>query len=374
MKVLSIFGTRPEAIKMCPLVKELERNSEIQSVVCLTGQHKDMVNDILDVFGVVADYDLQIMQEKQTLTMITTKILQEFEVVLEKEKPDMVLVHGDTTTSFSAALSAFYKEIPVGHVEAGLRTYNKYSPYPEEMNRCLTGRIADIHFAPTQNNKNNLLLEGLSQNIYVTGNTVIDALKTTIRDDYRYKDEFLRNWNHDNHRIVLVTAHRRENWGQPLENICNAIRRLADSYDDLEFIYPVHPNPVVKETVYRVLQDSKNVHLISPLDVQDMHNLMNKSFMVMTDSGGLQEEAPACGLPVLVLRTETERPEAVEAGTVKVVGVDTDNIIKEARTLIEDQESYNLMAHTANPYGDGEACKRIVEALIQYGGNRSLIE
>lgn len=367
MKVLSIFGTRPEAIKMCPLVIELEKNEQIQSVVCITGQHKDMVNDILEVFGVVADYDLQIMQEKQTLTMITTKILTGFESVLDKEKPDIVLVHGDTTTSFSAALSAFYKKIPVGHVEAGLRTYNKYSPYPEEMNRCLTGRVADFHFAPTQNNKNNLLHEGIDKNIFVTGNTVIDALKTTIRDDYCFKNEFLRNWTNWNKKIVLLTAHRRENWGQPLENICHAVEEIAESYDDLEFIYPVHPNPVVKETVYGILRWIKNVHLINPLDVQDMHNLMNKSFLVMTDSGGLQEEAPACGLPVLVLRTETERPEAVEAGTVKVVGVETDEIVKEAKRLIDDQDAYEHMAHTANPYGDGYACKRIVDALIKFG-------
>ncbi len=365
-KVLSVFGTRPEAIKMCPLVKELEKNPEIESVVCLTGQHKEMLQQVIDIFGTNVKYNLDIMQPRQTLTTITTSILEKFEPILEQEKPDIVLVHGDTSTSFVAALAAFYKQIPVGHVEAGLRTFDKYSPFPEEMNRCLTGRIAELHFSPTENNKNNLINEGITKNIYVTGNTVIDAFQTTVRDNYEYKDEDVRKIDFTGKRCILMTAHRRENLGEPLENICHAVKELVETFEDIEVIYPVHMNPVVRDTASAILGDLDRVHLIKPLDVEDMHNLMSRSFLVMTDSGGLQEEAPACGVPVLVLRTETERPEAVEAGTVRVVGVDKKDIVENAKQLLTDKAEYDKMAHAVNPYGDGHACERIVKHIIEW--------
>lgn len=365
MKVMSVFGTRPEAIKMCPLVLELQKHPEIESIVCLTGQHREMLDQVMDIFGIEAQYDLDIMQPKQTLTTITTSVLEKFEEVLLKEKPDMVLVHGDTSTSFVAALAAFYQQIPVGHVEAGLRTYDKYSPFPEEMNRSLTGRIAELHFAPTENNKNNLKKENITENVFVTGNTVIDAFQTTVKPDYVFKDETLRNLDLTGKRCVLLTAHRRENLGKPLENICNAVRHLAEKYEDMIFVYPVHLNPAVRNTAEIILGEVKNVYLIPPVDVEDMHNIMSKSFLVMTDSGGLQEEAPACGVPVLVLRTETERPEAVEAGTVKVVGVEEDDIVREAKLLIENSSEYEKMAHAVNPYGDGHASERIVKYILR---------
>ena len=336
MKVMSVFGTRPEAIKMCPLVKKLEETEGIESVVCLTGQHREMLQQVIDIFGTKVKYNLDIMKPRQTLTTITSSILEKIEPVLIEEKPDIVLVHGDTTTSFVVALAAFYQQIPVGHVEAGLRTYDKYSPFPEEMNRNLTGKIADLHFAPTENNRKNLEREAITKNVFVTGNTVIDAFQTTVKPDYKYKDETLRNLDLTGKRCVLMTAHRRENLGQPLENICNAVKRLAEKYEDLVFVYPVHLNPAVRDTAERILGDVQNVYLIPPVDVEDMHNIMDRSFLVMTDSGGLQEEAPSCGVPVLVLRTETERPEAVEAGTVKVVGVDEDVIFNEAVNLIDN--------------------------------------
>ena len=363
MKVMSVFGTRPEAIKMCPLVLELQKHPEIESIVCLTGQHREMLDQVMDIFGVKAQYDLNIMRPKQTLTTITTSVLEKMEEVLIKEKPDIVLVHGDTSTSFVVALAAFYQQIPVGHVEAGLRTYNKYSPFPEEMNRCLTGRIADLHFSPTENNKENLRKENITENVYVTGNTVIDAFKTTVKENYQFRVEQLNDVDFSK-KVVLMTAHRRENLGQPLENICNAVKRLANENKDMQFIYPVHLNPVVQNTVHGILDGVENVHLIEPIDVEDMHNIMSRSFLVMTDSGGLQEEAPACGVPVLVLRTETERPEAVEAGTVKVVGVDEDTIYNEAMKLINNSSSYEKMAHAVNPYGDGHASERIVKILL----------
>lgn len=369
MKVMSVFGTRPEAIKMCPLVLEMEKHPEIESVVCLTGQHREMLDQVMQIFGIKAQYDLNIMRPKQTLTTITTSVLEKMEDVLMKEKPDIVLVHGDTTTSFVVALAAFYQQIPVGHVEAGLRTYNKYSPFPEEMNRNLTGKIAELHFAPTVNNKNNLAKENITENVFVTGNTVIDAFKTTVKQNYQYKVPELQKINLDGKRCVLMTAHRRENLGQPLQNICNAVKELAMKYADLEFIYPVHLNPVVQETAHEILDDVKNVHLIPPIDVEDMHNVMDRSFLVMTDSGGLQEEAPACGVPVLVLRTETERPEAVEAGTVKVVGVEQEDIVREAETLINDMDAYEKMAKAVNPYGDGHASERIVKYLLEWEKN-----
>lgn len=363
---MSVFGTRPEAIKMCPLVKKLEETEGIESVVCLTGQHREMLQQVIDIFGTKVKYNLDIMKPRQTLTTITSSILEKIEPILMEEKPDIVLVHGDTTTSFVVALAAFYQRIPVGHVEAGLRTYDKYSPFPEEMNRTLTGRIAELHFSPTANNKENLRKEGITKNVFVTGNTVIDAFQTTVKPDYQFKDETLRNLDLTGKKCVLMTAHRRENLGQPLENICNAVKRLAQKYPDFVFVYPVHLNPAVRDTAFRILGDIQNVHLIPPVDVEDMHNIMDRSFLVMTDSGGLQEEAPACGVPVLVLRTETERPEAVEAGTVKVIGVDEETIVNEAVTLIENQEEYHKMAHAANPYGDGHASERIVSHILEW--------
>lgn len=366
MKVMSVFGTRPEAIKMCPLVKKLEETEGIESIVCLTGQHREMLKQVIDIFEINVKYNLDIMKPKQTLTTITSSILEKIEPVLIQEKPDIVLVHGDTTTSFVVALAAFYQKIPVGHVEAGLRTHDKYSPFPEEMNRTLTGRIAELHFSPTANNRENLKNEGITENVFVTGNTVIDAFQTTVRAFYEFKDETLRQIDFEGKKSVLITAHRRENWGQPLENICKAIKRLALKYSDMLFIYPVHLNPVVQDTVKKILGDIKNVFLIPPVDVEDMHNIMDRSFLVMTDSGGLQEEAPACGVPVLVLRTETERPEAVEAGTVKVVGVDEEKIYQEAITLIENPEAYKKMAQAVNPYGDGHASERIINHIVNW--------
>ena len=366
MKVMSVFGTRPEAIKMCPLILEMRNHPEIESVVCLTGQHREMLDQVMQIFDIEAQYDLNIMKPKQTLTTITTSVLEKMEDVLIKEKPDIVLVHGDKTTSFVVALAAFYQQIPVGHVEAGLRTYNKYSPFPEEMNRNLTGKIAELHFAPTVNNKNNLSKENSTENVFVTGNTVIDAFKTTIKKDYQFKETALQQIDFERKKCVLVTAHRRENLGQPRRNICNAIKKLADQYEDLEFIYPVHLNPAVQETAHQILDHTSNVHLIPPIDVEDMHNVMDRSFLVMTDSGGLQEEAPACGVPVLVLRTETERPEAVEAGTVKVVGVQEQDIICEAEKLINNKDEYEMMAKAVNPYGDGHASERIIQRLLEW--------
>ena len=363
MKIMSVFGTRPEAIKMCPLVKVLEETENIESIVCLTGQHREMLQQVIDVFAIKVQYNLNIMQPNQTLTTITGSILEKIEPVLKAEKPDLVLVHGDTTTSFVVALAAFYQKIPVGHVEAGLRTFDKYSPFPEEMNRVLTGKIANIHFAPTENNKKNLEREGVIENVYVTGNTVIDAFKTTVKPNYNFKNEILKKVMAEGEKCVLLTAHRRENWGEPLENICYAVKKLANKYVNIQWIYPVHMNPVVRNTVEKILSDTLNVHLIEPLDVEDMHNLMNRSFMVMTDSGGLQEEAPALGKPVLVLRTETERPEAVVAGTVKVVGVNKNDIVKAAELLIDDPVEYAKMAHAVNPYGDGKASERIASIL-----------
>ena len=365
MKVMSVFGTRPEAIKMCPLVLKLREQKDITSIVCLTGQHREMLRQVMDAFQIQEDYNLNIMRSRQTLSTIISDILMGMDGVLEEFRPDVVLVHGDTSTSFAAALAAFNHHVPVGHVEAGLRTFNKLSPFPEEMNRCLTARIADYHFAPTENNRKNLLREGVSQHIYVTGNTVIDAFHTTVRSDYVYHDQQLNELVASGRRIVLITAHRRENWGRPLENICRAILTLAKRYPDMAFVYPVHLNPVVRETVFPILRAQENVLLLEPLDVLDMHNLMSKSYLVMTDSGGLQEEAPAFGLPVLVLRTETERPEAVEAGTVKVVGVEEDVILGEAVRLIDSPEAYGQMAHAVNPYGDGLASDRIVRHLLE---------
>jgi len=369
IKVLTVFGTRPEAIKMAPLVKELEKREEIESIVCITAQHRQMLDQVMGIFDIRADFDLNIMQSGQTLSDITSRAMKGIEETIKKAKPDIVLVHGDTTTTFAGALASFYCQTKVGHVEAGLRTYDKYSPFPEEMNRCLTTSLADLYFAPTKNNVNNLLRENVdSEKIYITGNTVIDAIKTTVRDNYKFRDECLKSLDYENKRIILVTAHRRENLGEPLVNICNAILETAESFSDVEVVYPVHLNPLVKNTAEEILGNHPRIHLIDPLDVEELHNLMNKCYMVMTDSGGLQEEAPSLGKPVLVLRNETERPEAVEAGTVKVAGVDKENIKKLAYTLLSDKNEYEKMSHAVNPYGDGLASKRTVDAILYYFG------
>ena len=365
IKVMSVFGTRPEAIKMCPLVLEMKKYENITPVVCVTAQHREMLDQVLEIFDVKPDYDLDIMKTRQSLAGITTRVLEGMEDVLKKEKPDIVLVHGDTSTSFVAALAAFYEQIKVGHVEAGLRTYDIYSPFPEEMNRQLTGRIANLHFSPTQRNYDNLIKENINADkIYITGNTVIDALSTTVRPDYEFKDECLKSLDFENKRVIIVTAHRRENLGKPLENICNAIKDIITEYPDTEAVYPVHLNPAVRETVWGILGETDRVHLIDPIDVEELHNAISRSFMVMTDSGGIQEEAPALAKPVLVLRRETERPEAAEAGTVKIAGVDREVITKLAKELLDSKEEYNKMAQAANPYGDGKASERICEALL----------
>ena len=365
LKVMTVFGTRPEAIKMAPLVLELEKRDNVESIVCLTAQHREMLDMVMDMFGIKADYDLNIMQQRQTLAGITTKAINGLDEVMAEAKPDVVLVHGDTTTTFAGSVAAFYNKIKVGHVEAGLRTYDKYSPFPEEMNRKLTGSIADFHFSPTIANKNNLLKEAIDDNaIYITGNTVIDAIKYTVKDDFKFKDETLAKADFEGKRVILVTAHRRENLGEPLKNICRAITKLVNDFEDVEVIYPVHLNPAVRETVYEIMSGNDRIHLIDPLDVDELHNLMKRCYMVMTDSGGLQEEAPALGKPVLVLRTETERPEAVAAGTAKLAGVEEDDIYNLGKTLLCDKAEYDKMAKAANPYGDGNASARIVDALL----------
>lgn len=365
MKIFVVFGTRPEAIKMCPLVLELKKYKEIDCKLILTGQHKEMLDQVMDAFKVHADYNLQIMHEQQTLTTITTSILEKMEPLLIKEQPQIMLVHGDTTTSYAAALAAFYQRIPVGHIEAGLRTGDIYSPFPEEMNRLLTDRISTYYFAPTEQNRDNLEREGIINNIYVTGNTVIDSFAYTVEENYRFHNKWLENLNFDKNKVVLVTAHRRENLGKPLENICRAIRRIAMEYTSIQFVYPVHLNPAVRKTVFSVLNNIRNVILIDPIDIFDMHNLLSRCFMVMTDSGGIQEEAPSFGKPVLVLRTETERPEAVEAGTVKVVGTNENTIYHEARELLSYSKAYTIMAQAVNPYGDGHASERIANIFAK---------
>jgi len=372
IKVMTVFGTRPEAVKMAPLVKELEKHDSIHSIVCVTAQHRQMLDQVLEIFGIVPDYDLNIMKNRQTLVDITTNALLGLDSVLEKENPDIVLVHGDTTTTFVGSLAAFYRHIKVGHVEAGLRTFDKYFPYPEEMNRRLTGVLSDLHFSPTQTNKTNLINEGIdAQNIYLTGNTVIDALKTTVKKDYIFENKHLNEIDFINKRVLTVTAHRRENLGKPLENICTALKHIADNYRDIEIVYPVHLNPVVQETAGKILGGHPRVHLIDPLGVQDMHNLIDRSYMILTDSGGLQEEAPSLGKPVLVLRNETERPEAVKAGTVKLAGTNEEKIIYLATQLLNDKNEYSNMSKAINPYGDGRASERIVHALLYYFGLKS---
>lgn len=366
LKVMSVFGTRPEAIKMCPLVKKLEECGEIESIVCVTGQHRQMLDQVLEIFRIEPDYDLNLMKDRQTLTTITVSVLTELEKVLRDVKPDLVLVHGDTTTSSAAALAAFYQQIPVGHVEAGLRTYDIYSPFPEEMNRKIISQIAELFFAPTEKNKGNLEKENIRDNVFVTGNTVIDAFQYTVRENYRYKNEVLRNLTFDGKRYILMTAHRRENLGAPLENICRSVLRLVRSNPDVEVIYPVHLNPAVRETAFGILGNDPRIHLIDPIDVEDMHNIMSRSYLVMTDSGGLQEEGPHFGIPVVVLRTETERPEAVEAGTVVVAGTEEGDIFRIANELLNDESKYEKMARSINPYGDGKASERIIERILAW--------
>ncbi len=368
-KIITIFGTRPEAIKMAPLVKELERREEIQSLVCVTAQHREMLDQVLEHFEIKPDYDLNIMKSKQTLTGITNRVLEGLEEVFIKEKPDMILVHGDTTTTFAGGLAAFYQQIRVGHVEAGLRTFDKYFPFPEEMNRKLTGALADIHFAPTKGSKNNLLREGVNEkDIFITGNTVIDAMEHTVREEYSFETEELNNIDFKNKKVVMITAHRRENWGEGIENICEALNKIVEENENVELVYLVHLNPIVKDVVHEKLGNKARIHLLSPLDTKETHNLMNKCFMVMTDSGGLQEEAPHLGKPVLVLRDVTERPEAVSYGTVKLVGTDVTKITSEANRLIRDEKAYEEMSKAVNPYGDGLASKRICDAIELYFG------
>lgn len=370
IKVMTVFGTRPEAIKMAPVVLELAKHpDEIIPVVTVTAQHREMLDQVLNLFGIKPDYDLDIMAAGQTLFDITTRAMQGLDKVLQQEKPDLVLVHGDTTTTFAGSLAAYYHQVAVGHVEAGLRTGNKYSPFPEEMNRKLTGAIADLHFAPTTTSEANLLSENVNpDNIFVTGNTVIDALYKTARDDFKFKDDLLENIDFENKRIILVTTHRRENLGEPMRHVYKALRKITEELDDVEVVFPVHKNPKVREVVREELGGLAKVHLIDPLDYEPFANLMNRSYLILTDSGGVQEEAPALGKPVLVLRDTTERPEAVEAGTVKLIGTDREVVYNEAMELLTNQAEYNRMSEACNPYGDGEAARRIIKAILYHYG------
>lgn len=359
-KVMLVFGTRPEAIKMCPLVNELKTRSSIQTIVCVTGQHRQMLDQVLEAFNVTPDYDLSIMKDKQTLFDVTTSILDKIKSVLEVEKPDIVLVHGDTSTTFVTALACFYLQVPIGHVEAGLRTYNIFSPYPEEFNRQAVSIISQFNFAPTELSKQNLLNEGKNPNsIYVTGNTAIDALKTTVRKDYTHSE---LEWAKDS-RLIMITAHRRENLGEPMKHMFRAIRRVMDEHPDVKAIYPIHMNPVVRETANSILGDDDRIHIIEPLEVLDFHNFLSRSYLILTDSGGIQEEAPSLGKPVLVMRDTTERPEGIAAGTLKLVGTTEDMIYNEFSKLLSNKTEYDKMSKASNPYGDGFACKRIADIL-----------
>ena len=369
--VMTIFGTRPEAIKMAPLALELQKRPGIRALCCVTAQHREMLDSVLEIFKLKPDYDLNIMQPRQTLSTITSKCLLGMEGVLDDAKPDLVLVHGDTSTTFAGALAAFYHKTPVGHVEAGLRTYDKWSPFPEEMNRKMVGAIADLHFCPTVANQKNLQRENITQGVFLTGNTVIDALQTTVVKDFTFAEDILNNLDYENRKVILVTCHRRENYGQPMTNIMTALRRIADAFPEVELVYPVHLSPVVQEAAHKYLDNHPRIHLIAPLAVDEMHNLMARCHLVMTDSGGLQEEAPALGKPVLVLRKETERPEAVEAGTVKLAGVEEEVIFSMASELLTNPAAYQAMAHAVNPYGDGQACRRIADAIEWHFGLRS---
>lgn len=359
-KVMLVFGTRPEAIKMCPLVNELKKRAELQTIVCVTGQHRQMLDMVLEAFNVTPDYDLSIMKDKQTLFDVTTNILNRIKEVLEKEMPNVVLVHGDTSTTFVTALACFYLQIPVGHVEAGLRTYNIYSPYPEEFNRQAVSIISQYNFAPTELSKQNLLKEGKKpESIYVTGNTAIDALKTTVRANYTHPE---LEWANDS-RLIMITAHRRENLGEPMRHMFKAIRRVMDEHPDVKAIYPIHMNPVVREIAKEYLGDDDRIHIIEPLDVLDFHNFLSRSYLILTDSGGIQEEAPSLGKPVLVMRDTTERPEGIAAGTLKLVGTEEQTIYKEFSRLLSDRDGYEAMSKASNPYGDGHACERIADII-----------
>lgn len=359
-KVMVVFGTRPEAIKMCPLVNELKQRDNISTIVCVTGQHRQMLDQVLNAFSIEPDYDLSIMKQGQTLFDITTNILTRIKEVLESERPDVVLVHGDTSTTFVTALACFYMQIPVGHVEAGLRTYNIYSPYPEEFNRQAVSIISKYNFAPTELSKQNLIKEGKdSDSIFITGNTAIDALKTTVRTDYTHPE---LEWAKDS-RLIIITAHRRENLGEPMRNMFRAIRRVMDEYPDVKAIYPIHMNQVIRDTANEILGNDDRIHIIEPLEVLDFHNFLSRSYMILTDSGGIQEEAPSLGKPVLVMRDTTERPEGIAAGTLKLVGTDEENIYRYFKMLLENEEEYSRMSKASNPYGDGFACKRIADIL-----------
>lgn len=367
IKIMSVFGTRPEAIKMAPVVKALEKDSNFESFVCVTAQHREMLDQVLDLFEIKPDYDLNIMKSGQTLSEITARVLTKLEAVLKEVQPDMVLVHGDTSTTFTSALCAFYNRVKVGHVEAGLRSFDLYSPFPEEGNRLLVGRLTNLHFSPTESNVQNLLAEGISEDIIVkTGNTVIDALKYAIEDDYVFDEALLNELDYENRKVIILTSHRSENIGQPMENIFSATRRLADDYEDIDIVFPMHLNPKVRNIAYKHLENHERIHLIEPLEYKPFANLMSRAYLVLTDSGGIQEEAPALGSPALVLRTETERPEAVEAGTVKMAGVEEDMIYSLASRLISDSEAYGKMANAVNPYGDGHASERILKAIKTY--------
>ncbi|MBS6764923.1 MAG: UDP-N-acetylglucosamine 2-epimerase (non-hydrolyzing) [Clostridium sp.] len=359
-KVMLVFGTRPEAIKMCPLVNELKSRDTLQTIVCVTGQHRQMLDQVLDAFSVTPDYDLSVMKEKQTLFDVTTSILEKIRSVLIEENPDIVLIHGDTSTTFVTGLACFYLQIPVGHVEAGLRTYNIHSPYPEEFNRQAVSIISQFNFAPTKLSEQNLLKEGKNPDrIYVTGNTAIDALKTTVREDYSHPE---LEWAKGS-RLITITAHRRENLGEPMKHMFGAIRRVMDEHPDVKAIYPIHMNPIVRETANTILGDDDRIHIIEPLEVLDFHNFLSRSYLILTDSGGIQEEAPSLGKPVLVMRDTTERPEGIAAGTLKLVGTEKETIYREFSRLLTDQDAYNAMSYASNPYGDGFACKRIANIL-----------
>ena len=365
IKVMTIFGTRPEAIKMAPLVKELDSRREIKSIVCVTAQHREMLDQVLNIFKIKPDYDLNIMKQGQSLSEITSRVLLGLEEVIKKEEPNIILVHGDTTTTFAGALAAFYNKVDIGHVEAGLRTYDKYSPFPEEANRIMVDRITDMYFAPTEVSKNNLLKENIDESkIYVTGNTAIDAMKYTISDNY---NNSLFNWVGDS-KLILLTAHRRENLGEPMYNIFRAVKRLVNDNKDIKVIYPIHLNPLVRKIANEVFEDNDRIKLIEPLEVVDFHNFINKSYLILTDSGGIQEEAPSLGKPVLVLRDTTERPEGITAGTLKLVGTNEDDIYDEATILLNNKNEYDKMSKASNPYGDGNASKYIVDAIIERYG------
>lgn len=368
IKVLSVFGTRPEAIKMAPLVKKLEKDERFDSSVCVTAQHREMLDSVLDIFNIKPEYDLNIMSHGQTIVDISSKVLKGVNDVLTQSKPDVVLVHGDTSTTLNAALASFYNKVPVAHIEAGLRSYDNYSPFPEEINRKLTSSIATLHFCPTENNKRNLIKETVKEdNIFITGNTVIDALKSVIKEDYIFDNDLLNNIDFANKKVILLTTHRRENWGKPMENIFKAIINILNKNDNAQVIFPIHKKPSIRELANRYFKDYKNkVHIIEPLEYLDFTNLMNRVYLIMTDSGGIQEEAPSLGKPVVVLRTETERPEAVESGTVKLAGIEETAIYNITNDLLNNNLSYNQMARSTNPYGTGYSCDKIIEVLYSY--------